>query len=57
MHAAGHPENILLVEGGVASLSPTELQRYSVDRDDITGAGEVDGRCAARHDLESFTIF
>lgn len=40
MHIVGHPENIVLVEGGVASLSPSELLRYSVDKDDVTGAGE-----------------
>jgi hypothetical protein len=40
MHVVGHPENIVLVEGGVASLSPSELLRYSVDKDDVTGAGE-----------------
>jgi hypothetical protein len=40
MHIVGHPENIVLVEGGVASLSTSELLRYSVDKDDVTGAGE-----------------
>ena len=44
-HTVGHPENIVLVEGGIASLSPTELQRYSVDRDDVTGIGDLDIRC------------
>lgn len=41
MHTVGHPENIVPVEGGVASLSPSELLRYSVDKDDATGAGEL----------------
>lgn len=40
IHVVGHPENIVHVEGGVASLSPSELLRYSVDKDDVTGAGE-----------------
>ena len=40
MHLIGHPENIVLVEGGIASLSPTEIQRHSVDKDDATGTGE-----------------
>lgn len=40
MHIVGHPENIVHVEGGVALLSPSELLRYSVDKDDVTGAGE-----------------
>ena len=39
LRVPGHPSKILLVEGGVTSLSPSELLRYSVDVDEATGAG------------------